>query len=70
MKVNNFANKIPDTTTSIHINEYNTDKQKIKKKIPDTNGLVDASILDTKTGEVNNKIPDHAKINSNKFNLQ
>ena len=31
-KVNNF---FPDTTTLIHINQYNTDKQNLEKKIGD-----------------------------------
>ena len=30
-KVNNLQNKIPDATTLIHINQYNTDKQNIEK---------------------------------------
>ena len=32
-KVNNLEKKIPNATTLIHINQYNTDKQKIEKKI-------------------------------------
>ena len=35
-KVNNLENKILDPTTLIHINEYNTDKQKLEQK----NGVV------------------------------
>ena len=31
-KVNNLERKVPDTTTLIHINQYNTDKQKLDKK--------------------------------------
>ena len=31
-KVNNLEKKIPDATTLIHINQYNTDKQNIEKK--------------------------------------
>ena len=27
LKVNNLANEIPDTSTSIHINQYNVDEQ-------------------------------------------
>ena len=44
-KVNNLEEKIPDATTLIHINQYNTDKQNLEKqigdvdkKIPDTSG--------------------------------
>ena len=32
-KVNNLAKKNPDATTSIHINQYNTDKQNLEKKL-------------------------------------
>ena len=31
-KVNSLEKKIPDATTLIHINQYNTDKQNIEKK--------------------------------------
>ena len=31
-KVNNLEKKIPDATTSIHINQYNTDKQNFEKR--------------------------------------
>ena len=31
-KVNNLNKKIPDPTTLIHINEYNTHKQNLEKK--------------------------------------
>ena len=34
-KVNNLQKKIPDPTELIHINQYNTDKQKFRKKIGD-----------------------------------
>ena len=34
-KVNNLENKVPDGTTLIHINQYNTDKQNLEKKIGD-----------------------------------
>ena len=37
----------------IHINQYNTDKQR-----PGVSGLVTATALNTKTGEIKNKIPD------------
>ena len=57
-KVNNLEKKIPDATTSIHINQY-TNKQNLEKnlayvdkKIPDTSDLVTTTVL-------NKKIPDH-----------
>ena len=31
-KVNSLEKKIPDATTLIHINQYNTDKQNLEKK--------------------------------------
>ena len=31
-KVNSSEKKIPDATTLIHINQYNTDKQNLEKK--------------------------------------
>ena len=31
-KVNNLDQKIPDETTLIHTNQYNTDKKKFRKK--------------------------------------
>ena len=34
-KVNNLENKIPDATTLIYINQYNTEKQNLEKKIGD-----------------------------------
>ena len=34
-KVKNLETKIPDATTLIHINQYNTDKQNLEKKIGD-----------------------------------
>ena len=76
-KVNNLEKKIPDATTLIHINQYNTDKQyseeKIgdvdKKKISDAIGLVTSTVLKTKISEVENKIPNHAEyITTQKFN--
>ena len=32
-KVNNLDKKIPDGTTLIHINQYNTDKKNLEKKL-------------------------------------
>ena len=34
-KVNILKNKIPHAATLIHINQYNTDQQKLKKEIRD-----------------------------------
>ena len=34
-KVNSLEEKVPDTTTLISINQYNTDKQNLQKKIGD-----------------------------------
>ena len=34
-KVNNLHKKIPDATSLIHINQYNTDKQNLEKDIGD-----------------------------------
>ena len=34
-KVNSLEKKIPDATTLIHINQYNTDKQNLEKKNED-----------------------------------
>ena len=62
-KVNNLAKKIPDATTLIHINQYNTDKQNLQKKIGDVDkkcqihGLVTTTVLNSKIIEVENKIP-------------
>ena len=56
MKVSNSEKKVPDTTTLIHINQYNTNKQtkfrekKIEDddiKIPGTYSLVTTTVLDT-----------------------
>ena len=65
IKVNNLESKIPDPTTLIHINEYNTDKQKLEKKmvlfikkIPEVSGLVTSAILNTKIAKVDNKMSD------------
>ena len=67
-KVNSLGKKIPDATTLIHINQYNTDKQNlgkqiggVDKKIPDTSGLVTATVLNTKISKVENKIPNDDK---------
>ena len=67
-KVNNLDKKIPDATTVIHINQYNTDKQNFEKKIgdvdknPHTSGLVPTTVLNTKICEVENKIPNTSSL--------
>ena len=54
-KVNNLEKEIPDATTLIRINHYNTDKhnlekkfEDIDKKIPYVSGLVATTVLNTK----------------------
>ena len=54
-KANNWGKLIPDATTLIHINQYNSDKQNLEKKvedvdtkIPDTSCLVTTTVLNTK----------------------
>ena len=55
-KVNNLEQKIPDGTTSVHINQYNTDKQNLQKKngrcwlkkLPYTSGLVEYDCFEYK----------------------
>ena len=54
-KVNNLEKEIPDATTLIRINHYNTDKhnlekkfEDIDKKIPFVSGLVATTVLNTK----------------------
>ena len=61
-KVNNLDKKIPDATTLIHINQYNTDKQNLEKKIGDvdkkildTSGLVTTTVLNTKITRLRTK---------------
>ena len=53
--VNILQKKIPDSTTLIYLNQYNTDKQNIEtklgdvdKKVSDTSGLVTTNILNMK----------------------
>ena len=60
-KLNSLEKKIPDATTLIHINQYNTDKQnlekkigKVENKITDTNGLVTETVFNTKVSEAEN----------------
>ena len=36
INVNNLENKIPDATTLIQINQYNTDEQNLEEKIGET----------------------------------
>ena len=62
-KVNNLEKKIPDASTLILINQYNTNLERKKRdndeKIPDTCRLVTTIALNTKISEVENKIPNH-----------
>ena len=62
-KVNNLENKIPDASTLIQKNQYNTGKQNLEKKtrdvenkIPDISGLATIPALNTKIIEVKNKM--------------
>ena len=62
-KVNNLENKIPDASTLIQKNQYNTGKQNLEKKtidvenkIPDISGLATIAALNTKIIEVKNKM--------------
>ena len=66
-KVNSLKQQIPDATTLIYVNQYNTDKQNLEKKmeilikkIPDVSGLVTTTVNKnyTKIGKVDNKILD------------
>ena len=68
-QVNSLVKKIPDSTTLIHINQYNADKQHLEKtienaerKIQDTSGLVTATVLNTKISEVESKIPNSSNL--------
>ena len=69
-KVNNLEKRISDAATLIHLNQHNTDIQKIQretigdvdKKIPNTFGLVTTTVLITKNSEVENKIPDNSSL--------
>ena len=68
-KLNSLEKKIPDATTLIYLNQYNTDKQNLEKKngyvdkqIADTSGLVTTTVLNTKISEVGNKIPNTSNL--------
>ena len=60
-KVKNLRQIVPDVTTLIEINEYNTDKQNLEKKIrdvdkklPATSGLVTTAVLNRKNRKAEN----------------
>ena len=59
-KVNSLEKKIPDATTLININQYNTDKHSLEKTIWDVDKIVsdtsDYNCLNTKISELENKI--------------
>ena len=63
-KVNNLENKIPNASTLIQTNQYNTDKQNLEQKmelfIKNTwlSGLLTTAVFITKLGDVENKIPE------------
>ena len=63
-KVSNLEKKIPDGTTLIHVNQYNTDKQNLDKKNGDVDkkiwnrsDLANTTVLNTKISEVEHKTP-------------
>ena len=68
-KVNNLQKEIPVLTTIIRINQYNTDKQNLKKKIEyvhkkvaDGSGLLTTAVLNTKITGLVKKTDYDAKI--------
>ena len=68
-KVNKLGKNIPDATTLIHINQYNTDKQNFEKKNGDvekkhhhTSSLVTTTVLNIEISEVKNKIPNSSDV--------
>ena len=68
-KVNNLQKEIPVLTTIIRINQYNTDKQYLKKKIedvhkkvPDGSSLLTTAVLNTKITGLVKKTDYDAKI--------
>ena len=65
-KVNRLEKKIPDATTFIHINQYNTDKHSLDKTIWDVDKIVsdtiDYNCLNTKISEVENKKPNTSNL--------
>ena len=71
VKVNNLERKIPDTTTLIHINQYNIDKKiflknsEVESKVPNTSNLVTTTALNTKIRKVVNEILDKSKFIAN-----
>ena len=72
MKVNSLENKVPDISTWIYINEYNTDKQGLEKKIKDfdrkildVSNLISNTTLKTNIDEINKKIPDVSDLVTN-----
>ena len=54
MQLNQLDQKIPDATTLIRINQYNTDKQNLEKKMKDV--VNTTTVFNTKILEVNSKI--------------
>ena len=69
-RVNNLKKKIPDATTLIHMNQYNTDKQNLEKKIGDVDNkkykyewFSEYNCFEYKIGEVENKIISTSSLN-------
>ena len=66
-KENNLEKKFPEANTLIHINQYQTDKQNLKKKLKmlkktNTIGLVITTVLNTNTNCLVKKTYYHTKI--------
>ena len=63
--MNSLENKVPDSSTSIQKNQYNTDKWSLEKtigdvenKTPNVSCWVNSTVLDTKIGDVEKQISD------------
>ena len=63
--MNSLENKVPDGSTSIQKNQYNTDKWSLEKTIGDIENKtlnvscwVNSTVLDTKIGDVEKQISD------------
>ena len=65
-KINKLDNKVPDATTLIHINQYNTDKQNLEKKTGDVDKkyqkLVVTTVLNTINSGLTKKTDYNTKI--------
>ena len=64
MKLNNLENRIPDASTLIQYNQYNTGKQ-VENKICDVSDLVKKTDYDTKIKDIKGKY--FTTVDYNKF---